>query len=185
MERCLLDNPHEFASVAVRIIKEKLTDQLVDGIQYEKIGESYEMFQFEARIDSWTEFLLPTPHSVYGYTIYDSGVERRFIEELEQRDDVKLYLKLPAFFKVTTPIGAYDPDWAIVLEPRDAYGRPTGEQKLYLVRETKSAESFDDLRPDEVRKIRCGERHFRETLGVDYKYVTSARDLGLFSIGNK
>ena len=48
---------------------------------------------------------------------------------------------------------------------------------LYLVRETKSTERFDDLRPDEVRKIRCGEQHFKETLGVDYKHVTSAQDL--------
>ena len=135
------------------------------------------MCQFKVRIESWAEYLVPTTRSVYDFAIFDSEVERKFVEGLEQRSDVKLYLKLPAFFKVATPIGAYNPDWAIVLEPRDAHGRPTGEQMLYLVRETKSAESFDDLRLDEVRKIRCGEQHFRETLGVDYKYVTSARDL--------
>ena len=176
-QQAALDNPHEFASVTVRIIKEKLTDQLIDGVRYEKIGECYEMCQFEARIDSWTDYLTPAERSIYDFVVFDSEIERKFVEGLERRDDVKLYLKLPAFFKVTTPIGAYNPDWAIVLEPRDAFGRPTGEQMLYLVRETKSAESFDDLRPDEARKIRCGVRHFKETLGVDYKYVTSARDL--------
>ena len=172
-----LDNPQEFASVAVRIIKEKLTDQLIDGIQYEKIDECYEMCQLEASIDSWKEYLIPAKHSVYDHVIFDSEVERKFVEGLEKRDDVKLYLKLPSFFTVPTPIGEYNPDWAVVVEPRDAHGEPTGEQMLYLVRETKGTTNLDDLRPDEKRKILCGEQHFKDALGVDYKVVTSADEL--------
>ena len=172
-----LDNPQEFASVAVRIIKEKLTDQLIDGIQYEKIDECYEMCQLEASIDSWREYLIPARRSVYDHVIFDSEVERKFVEGLEKRDDVKLYLKLPSFFTVPTPIGEYNPDWAVVVEPRDAHGEPTGEQMLYLVRETKGTTNLDELRPDEARKIHCGEQHFKDALGVDYKVVKSAEEL--------
>ena len=86
-------------------------------------------------------------------------------------------MKLPAFFKVPTPIGSYNPDWAIVVEPRDEFGDPTGEQMLYLVRETKGSTEPDALRRDEVRKIHCGIRHFKDLLGVDYKVVTKADNL--------
>ena len=64
-------------------------------------------------------------------------VEKRFVEGLEKRDDVKLYLKLPRWFTVPTPVGNYNPDWAIVLEERDAHGQATDKPLLYLVRETK------------------------------------------------
>ena len=60
-------------------------------------------------------------------------------------------------------------------------GKPTGEQMLYLVRETKGTTSLDDLRPDERRKIECGKRHFEEALGVDYEVVDSAADLRIKS----
>ena len=176
-QQAALDNPHEFASVVVRIIKEKLTDQLINGIKYEKIDECYEMYQFESNIESWDEYLIPTKRSVYDYAIFDSQNEREFVERLEKRDDVQLYLKLPAFFTIPTPIGEYNPDWAIVLEPRDEHGEPTGEQMLYLVRETKSITNPDKLRLNEVRKFRCGEQHFKYALGVDYKVMTVAEEL--------
>ena len=180
-QQAALDNPHEFASAAVQIIRDKLTRQLIDGIKYEKIDECYEMCQFEASIESWDDHLIPAKRSLYDKVIYDSEVERKFVEELEKLDFVKLYVKLPAFFKVPTPIGSYNPDWAIVVEPRDEFGEPTGEQMLYLVRETKGTTNLDDLRPDEKRKIKCGECHFREALGVDYEVVVSADDLRIKS----
>ena len=171
------DNPHEFATVAVRIIKDTLADHLVNGIQYEKINEWYEMTQLQAEIESWMDYLVPADHSVYDYVEFDSDIEKQFVEGLEKRDDVKLYLKLPDWFTVDTPIGTYNPDWAIVMEERDAQGEPTGQQLLYLVRETKSTTNLNELRPDERRKIHCGEQHFKKALGVDYKVVTTARDL--------
>ena len=176
-QQVALDNPHEFATVAVRIIKEKLIDQLVNGIKYEKIDEFYEMCQFETTIRSWKNHLVPAKRSLYDPLIYDSDVEFKFVKGLEKRDDVKLYVKLPAFFKVSTPIGSYNPDWAIVLEQRDEFGEPTGEEKLYLVRETKDTINLDDLRPDEKRKIKCGKQHFRKALGVDYEVVNDPMDL--------
>jgi len=172
-----VNNPHEFATTAVRILKEKLADELVYGIQYEKINEWYEMTQLQAEIDGWMDYLAPAERSVYDHVEFDSEVEKDFIEGLEKRDDVKIYLKLPSWFTVDTPVGAYNPDWAIVMEDRDAQGEPTGKDLLYLVRETKGTTRLDDLRPDERRKIHCGEKHFKGALGVDYRVVTSAGEL--------
>ena len=87
------------------------------------------------------------------------------------------YLKLPSWFKVPTPVGEYNPDWAIVMEDRDEHGQPTGNPFLYLVRETKDRNWKANLRPDEQRKIQCGERHFKGALGVNYKVVTKASEL--------
>ncbi|MBC7084631.1 MAG: DEAD/DEAH box helicase, partial [Firmicutes bacterium] len=177
-KQAAVDNPHEFARVAAQIIKAKLRRQLVDGIRYEKIGEWYEMTQFEGEIEGWEEYLIPAKRCLYDHVVIDpSEVERRFVEGLESREDVKLYVKLPAWFTVATPIGDYNPDWAIVIEPRDEHGQPTGEGRLYLVRETKDTTDVSRLRPDEADKIRCGERHFRDALGVDYAVVTSAGEV--------
>ena len=178
-QQAALDNPHEFASVAVRIIKEKLTDQLIDGIKYEKIDDCYEMCQFEAEIRSWENRLIPAERSVYDHVIYDSDVEKNFVGQLESNPEVKLYVKLPAFFKVPTPIGSYNPDWAIVIERKDLFGKPTGEPILYLVRETKGTTNPNHLRPDERRKVDCGKQHFREALGVNYEVVDGSGDLRL------
>ncbi len=85
---------------------------------------------------------------------------------------MKLYIKLPRWFEVATPIGSYNPDWAIVMADPEH-----GEDRLYLVRETKSTLDLDELRPDEKRKILCGRSHFRGALEVDYKFVTQASQL--------
>ena len=172
-----LDNPHEFAAVSTRIIREKMKDQLVDGVRYEKINEWYEMSQLDLEISTLSEYLIPAERSLYDPVICDSKNEKQFVEGLENRKDVKLYLKLPSFFKVPTPIGSYNPDWAIVVEDIDEFGQLTGKEKFYLVRETKDTINLDELRPDEKRKIKCGEKHFGEALNVDYDVVDSAHDL--------
>jgi type III restriction enzyme len=101
-----------------------------------------------------------------------SRAQKSCIEALEKRKDVKLYIKLPSWFTVLTPIGEYNPDWAIVMDDPEQSG-----PLLYLVRETKGTLKLDDLRPDERRKIVCGRRHFADALGVDYRVVTSADQL--------
>lgn len=171
-----IKNPQAYATEAVRIIKDKLADQLVSGIQYEKINQWYEMTQLED-IPTWKEYLIPAAHSVYDGVIYDSDVEKRFVEGLEKRDDVILYLKLPGWFKVSTPIGNYNPDWAIVMEDRDEFGEAQGKPLLYLVRETKDTTHLEELRADERRKILCGKSHFQHTLGVGYKVVSKVEEL--------
>ncbi len=176
-KQAAMANPYAYATETVRIIKEKLADQLVNGIQYKKLDQWYEMTHLDTEIESWEDYLIPAPHSVYDQVIYDSEVEKRFVEGLEKRNDVKLYLKLPKWFTVPTPVGNYNPDWAIVVEERDEHGEPTNKPLLYLVRETKDTTRLDDLRPDERRKILCGKNHFQEALGVDYKVVSKSEEL--------
>jgi type III restriction enzyme len=176
-QKAALENPHEFATVAVQIIKAKLMDQLVDGIQYDRINEWYEMSQLLPEISTWAEYIIPAAHSVYDHVMFESGIERQFVEDLEKDARVKLYLKLPDWFTVPTPVGDYNPDWAIVMEQRDEHGNRTGEDYLYLVRETKDTTDLTKLRPDEARKIRCGTQHFDSALNVNFRVVASASDL--------
>ena len=165
-----IKNPHEFATLAVRIIKETLADHLVRGIQYERINEWYEMSLFEAEFQSWEIYLAPAEKSVYDHVKFDSEVERSFVEDMDRREDIHLYVKLPAWFTVPTPVGAYNPDWAIVMDdPNDSDGK-----KLYLVRETKGE---GELRPTEKRKTECGKKHFAEALDINYQVVTEASEL--------
>ena len=175
-QQVALDNPPEFAKVMVEKIRQKIIHQLIDGIKYEKIGEAYEMCQFDCELESWKDCMVPASRSIYDHVIWDSDVEKKFVEGLERRKDIKLYMKLPAFFTVPTPVGNYNPDWAIVKKERDAHGEFTGE-KFYLVRETKSTTDSEELRHREERKISCGMRHFCDTLNVDYEVVTSAEEV--------
>ena len=177
-QQAALDNPPEFAKVMVEHIRKKITRQLIDGIKYEKVGEAYEMRQFDCELESWKDCMVPASRSIYDHVIWDSEVEKEFVEGLERRDDIKLYLKLPAFFTVPTPIGNYNPDWAIVKEERDAHGETTGEEYLYLVHETKGTTDQEQLRQSEYQKICCGKRHFRDTLGVGYTLGPSTGDVG-------
>jgi type III restriction enzyme len=178
--RAALDNPHAFATVAVGIIKSKLADQLVDGIKYERINDYYDQTLFKEEIDNvWIDNLVPSEAQggaggthLYDGVPFQSDIERAFAEDLEKRKDVKLYIKLPNWFTVTTPIGEYNPDWAIVMENPEG-----GADLLYLVRETKGSLRLDELRPDEKRKIVCGRSHFRGALGADYQLVVHASQL--------
>ena len=178
-----LDNPHEFAATVVGIVKNKLADQLVEGIRYEKLDEWSEMTLFDSEIETWADYIVPSTerngaggtHIYDGFPFVSETIEKPFIEALEKRKDVKLYIKLPSWFTVATPTGAYNPDWAIVMED------PEGcDGLLYLVRETKGSLNLDVLRPDEKRKILCGRRHFQDTLEMGqrgYRVVTEASQL--------
>jgi len=171
-----LRNPQEFAAVATRIIKRHLAEQLVRGIEYEKIGEWYEMELLDQSFDGWREYLEPADKSYYEQVKWDSGPELAFVRGLEAREDILLYVKLPHWFTVRTPVGDYNPDWAIVMRNPE----PGGEPLLYLVRETKGTTDLDDLHPDERRKIQCGRKHFCDALGMGqqgYRVVTSAGEL--------
>ena len=86
--------------------------------------------------------------------VYDSATERDFADALEKDDDVVLYAKLPGWFKVPTPLGNYNPDWAVLVNK-------DGTRRLYFVVETKSSLFTDDLRNKESAKIECGKAHFK------------------------
>ena len=172
--KSVLDNPQEFASALVTIIKTKLADQLIGGIRYERDGTWYEQTQFDDVIETFAANVVesePNASHLYDGIGVDSEVERTFVNDLERDARVKLYVKLPRWFEVQTPIGTYNPDWAIVMQSAE------GEDRLYLVRETKGTLNLDELRPDEKRKILCGKKHFKDALGVDFQVVTSVKEL--------
>lgn len=98
----------------------------------------------------------------------------KFAEECESRDDILFYIKLPAWFVIKTPIGNYNPDWALIKQEDD------DAMKIYFVAETKSAKSVKDktlLRESERMKIHCGERHFAEFEDVGFAAVGSVSDI--------
>jgi len=106
--------------------------------------------------------------------IHTKGTMIAFALELEQMDEVKRFVKLPDWFTVDTPIGTYNPDWAILVVRQDAYGEEV--ERLYLVRETKGSTDEEQRRGLENLKIACARRHFAH-LGVDYADVVRAEDL--------
>jgi type III restriction enzyme len=165
-------NPQRFMDRTASILKYELHRLLVDGIKYERIGGTgsdaeWEMvlFKNEELINILTA--LQVKKSIYDYVVYDSEIEREFAKQLDQREDIRLFVKLPDWFKVETPVGTYNPDWAIVKHH---------DETVYLVRETKGTKDFLKLRTAEADKVRCGQRHF-EALGVPFAVVTSANDV--------
>lgn len=162
-------NPQRFMDAVVAIFKRELHRLMIDGIKYEKISDQeYSMRLFEDKeIISYLTNRLEVKKSVYDAVVYDSEIERKFAEELDRREDIKLFVKLPGWFKVETPIGEYNPDWAILKHD---------DTVLYLVRETKGTKDFEKLRNAEAEKIRCGRRHFEE-LGVNFDVVVTAGEV--------
>ncbi len=166
------NDPQRFMDTVARMIKSELHRLLVDGIKYEKIpghgpDAEWEMMLFKN--EELVNYLnaLQVTKSVYEYVVYDSDIEREFARQLDQREDIKLFVKLPGWFQIDTPVGKYNPDWAVVKE---------GDQTLYLVRETKGTRDFLQLRNSEVDKIRCGKKHF-EALDVPFAVVVSAEEV--------
>ena len=164
-----LVNPQRFMDSAAAILNRELHKLMIDGIKYEKLADDeWNMRLFEEReIISYLNNRLEVQHSIYDAVVYDSEIEREFAEKLDQREDIKLFVKLPAWFEIETPIGKYNPDWAI-LKHDDAV--------LYLVRETKGTRNFEKLRTSEAEKVRCGRKHF-DALGVNFDVVTSVAEL--------
>lgn len=161
-------NPQKFLDQVATIIKNELHRLLIDGIKYERISGTSEESEWQMELfknEELVDYLnaLQVNKSIYDHIIYDSEVERDFAKKLDEREDIKLFVKLPAWFKVETPIGGYNPDWAIV--------KHNGET-LYLVRETKSTKDFLKLRNSESDKIRCGFKHF-DALDVSYDIVVN------------
>lgn len=162
-------NPQKFMGMTSDLIRKTLNEMIIDGIKYEKIaGEEYEMRLFEQEeVIRYLNNLLEVDHSVYDAIEYQSEIERKFAKELDKREDIKLFVKLPIWFKIDTPIGSYNPDWAIVKQ---------NDETLYLVRETKSTKDFEKLHNSEAYKIKCGKKHF-DTLGVDFAVVVEAKEI--------
>lgn len=164
-------NAQQFIDQSLVAIRQALNDMIINGIKYEKIGdEVYEMYLFEDpqhEIQSYVDKLVDVDNSIYDAVVVDSEIERDFATAMSGRDDIKMFFKLPGWFKVETPVGTYNPDWAIVKQE---------DNKVYLVRETKGSKKKDQLRGAEGDRITCGTAHF-EALGVDYKTVVTADEV--------
>ncbi|MEX0887556.1 MAG: hypothetical protein WD009_14080 [Phycisphaeraceae bacterium] len=181
-QRALVQNPHEFARVAVKALKDRLLEQLVDGIKYEKDGTWWEMSRIEEEdlVELFSKHAEPAENALYDRVGCDSKVEQQFVKDLEHREDVKFYMKLPGWFKIATPLGEHNPDWAVVMEDGD------GQPRLYLVAETKGSLDPNERRGVENMKINCAARHFGSQQlgtdgaldGVDYQVVKRADQLG-------
>jgi type III restriction enzyme len=151
-------NPQAFIEQAAELINRTKRLALVDGIKYQRIGDDHfyaqELFEQEELTGYLKNMLEDTKKSVFEHVVYDSGgVERTFAEQMEKNEAVKVYAKLPGWFKVPTPLGSYNPDWALLVQI-------DGQERLYFVVETKGSLFADDLRDLEAAKIACGGAHF-------------------------
>lgn len=165
------NNPQKFIEQVSTIIQHQMRLFVVDGIKYHKIGdhEFFEQNKFENEelFGYLQKNMMQSQKSVFDHVVYDSDIELEFATAFEQSDDIKLYAKLPDWFKIDTPLGTYNPDWAVLIEV-------DGKEKLYFVVETKSTLFTDALRPTEKAKIACGKEHFK-ALGQEVEFaVTNA-----------
>ena len=155
-------NPKAFAMRVAYVIRDVLAEHLVDGIQYERIEDWYEMSLFDPKeFESAAKHLPKAQKSVFNRVECDSQVECDFVKGIENRQDITLHFKLPTRFHVATPVGPYNPDWAIVIEPGSS-------ETCYLVRETKGG---SEMRPTEERKTEYARKHF-DALGINYEVIT-------------
>ncbi|WP_440219900.1 DEAD/DEAH box helicase family protein [Dietzia sp. MNB45] len=164
-----IGNPNDFIQMVKARLQSVLAEIVTEGIQYEKIGGYvYELRELQKDgqeekdrfIDQMYELQNPEK-SDFDYVVYDSEPERQFAELLDGRDDVKLFMKLPSKFKIDTPVGPYNPDWAIIKHE-------AGQDRIYMIRETKSTTEEVKRRPTENAKIKAATKHFA-AIGVgDY-----------------
>lgn len=150
-------NPQSFIESCIEVINLQKRLFIVDGIKYEKIGDdSYydqKLIEEEDLVGYLSKKMVEATKSAYEYTLCDSDVEVNLAQEFENSDNISLYTKLPDWFKVPTPLGTYNPDWAIM------YNKGDGDQ-LYFVTESKGTIFDENLRPIEKGKIHCGKQHF-------------------------
>ena len=170
-------NPQQFIELAAETINNCKSQVIVGGVKYHSIGDaSYfaqELFRQEELV-GYLRNMIDAEKSVYERVIYDSSTERSFADELEKNRAIKVYAKLPNWFTVPTPLGSYNPDWAILIDD-DA------SERLYLVVETKGSRQPYSHRPVESAKIKCGKAHFEALKDCDrsisYKVASNVSEL--------
>ena len=172
-----VDNPAKFIETAAEIINRCKRLALVDGVKYQRLGDEHyyaqELFRTEELI-GYLKNTMAAQKSIYDHVVYDSQNEATFAESLEKFTVVKVYAKLPRWFQVPTPLGAYNPDWAVLIEDDEG-------ERLYLVLETKGSAFLEDLRHAERAKVECGKAHFealqRGQSPAQYRVVHTADEL--------
>jgi len=172
-------NPQDFLDKICDVISKEMQALMIDGIRYEKIGNiEYEMKLFDDReleiyINDNSFNVTNTDKTIYENLVpLDSNTENQFALDCESSEQVKYYFKLPNWFKIKTPIGNYNPDWALVFED---------DSKIYFVAETKNtgdgSVDLSKLSKSEQLKIKCGKAHFKVMDSVQYEVLTKVSDL--------
>ena len=168
----MLRNPQAFIEQLTEVINNNCYQLDIDGISYQRLaGEDYyiqEIFDANELMANLDRNAVEVNKSVYDYVVYDSStVEKPFAVALDNDPDVKLFFKIPERFKIQTPIGTYNPDWAVYLTRNR-------EEKLYFVLETKGSTNYFDLRTREQLKIHCGKKHFKALAdGIEMQVATN------------
>ena len=170
-------NPQRFIEFATHAINRCKRSALVDGIKYQRLGDEFyyaqTLFQ-EKELTGYLKNMIRSHKSVYEQVVYESQTESKFASELEANSAVKVYAKLPGWFKVPTPLGSYNPDWAVLVDSDEG-------ERLYLVVETKGSVYLSDLRQTEESKIACGRAHFSALKAAEssarYQVATSVDEL--------
>ena len=150
-------NPEHFIAEASRLTTEQKAAMVIERLAYDEVEERYDVDIFTAN-QTGQDFSRATEklkNHVYDYAITDSDVERRFVKELDVSSEVVVYAKLPRGFLIPTPVGDYNPDWAISF-------RAGSVKHIYFVAETKGSMSSMKLREIEKTKIECARRFFHE-----------------------
>jgi type III restriction enzyme len=157
-------NPEAFISKAATLIKEQKATMIIEHLAYDPIDECYDssIFAVEKAKEDFAKAYKAKNH-IYDYVFTDSKGEREFVEELDTSAEVTVYAKLPRGFAIPTPVGDYNPDWAIAFD--------SGKIKhVYFIAETKGSMSKLDLRPIEESKISCAKKFFAKISDDQVKY---------------
>jgi len=168
-------NPQMFVQSVLSIFKSVKSKLIVDGIKYHRIGENYyysqELFEKEELQGFLEKNMSESTKSPYEYVVYDSKIESDLVKDFETSENITCYAKLPSWFKIETPLGTYNPDWAVVWNNNT-------EDKVYFVCESKgSLQEELDLRGIEKAKIACGRKHFAQTTDVKYDVITKLENM--------
>ncbi len=158
-------NPEEFIIKASNIINEQKATLIIEHITYDKLEESYSMDIFTANTLKGKLGInaMKADKHLYEHIIYDSKIERDFAEQLDKYEEVVVYVKLPDGFYINTPVGKYNPDWAIAFHEEKV-------KHIYFVAETKGSLSSLDIRGVESLKIHCAREHFKKISSESVKY---------------
>lgn len=177
-----IGNPNDFIQMVKGRLQSVLAEIVTEGIQYEKIGGYvYELRELQKDGQEEKDRFLDQMYKVqnmqshdgsfrtdFDYVVYESEPERQFAELLDGREDIRLFMKLPSKFKIDTPVGPYNPDWAIIKHE-------DGADRIYMIRETKSTDDEVKRRPTENAKIKAAIKHFA-AIGVDDYGVSTPRN---------
>ena len=173
-------NPEEFIIKTAAIINSQKALSVIQHIAYHRMNATYDsdIFSADPIRGQLGQNAIESNKSLYDLVVMDSKNEVQFAEQLEMKEDIVVYSKLPRGFYINTPMGHYNPDWAIVFKE--------GELKhIYFVAETKAALLSGENRGVEEAKIECAKRHFASISGNSVKYDLITSYDHLLSVINK